>query len=95
MRTMRGIVASGRAVRNDCRRRATRRHPAAQQGRFGFRSGRGVVFIPDPAKYLLSIVSECAIQEESAGERGHHMYGLPTYQELAPVASPVAAGIFR
>jgi hypothetical protein len=36
------------------------------------------VFRAESAKYPLTLVSECAIQEESAGERGHrrlHVYG--------------------
>ncbi len=29
-------------------------------------------------------MEECAVmQAEPKGERGHHIYGLPTYQELA------------
>lgn len=42
---------------------------------FVIRKGR---FIPNPAKFPLSTVSECVIQEESAGECGHHIYGLAT-----------------
>ena len=39
-------------------------------GRRTFRHGRA---FPNPAEYLHSIVSEYVIQQESAGERGHHI----------------------
>ena len=37
-------------------------------------------FGPNQWKYLLIFVSECVIQEESSGDRGHHICGLATSQ---------------
>ena len=39
---------------------------------------RWAFFIPNPWEYQLILVSECVIPEESAGERGNHIYDLPT-----------------
>jgi hypothetical protein len=47
---------------------------------FVIRKGR---FIPNQAKFPLSTVSECVIQEESAGKRGRHICGLATRQVTA------------
>ncbi len=51
---------------------------------FGLRDSgvEGRLSGPSPRKYPLILVSECIIQEESAGERGHHVYGLATIGQV-------------
>jgi hypothetical protein len=69
-----GLTAEGNLP--DLSRRAIHRIPIHwPTGWARFRRGRAF-FGPNPWKYPLSIVSECIIQKESAGERGHHMYVL-------------------
>lgn len=43
---------------------------------------------PNARKYALTVVSECVIQEESAGERGRKIYGLAT---IGPGAGKLVA----
>jgi hypothetical protein len=37
----------------------------------------------------LILVSECVSQQESAGERGHHIYGFATYRQVGVCFSPL------